>query len=127
MITSCRFDNRLPGLSYSFNTDVAPLHDFDVVVQERNATDRNKGQQHGVWPTYSYMGGMEIHIEGDLLADDSDDFVVKKIALINALRPDPNLPVTDRSHGTFVVRFDNTTEAWKTDVIMTAFSAPRAD
>jgi len=124
MITKLDFTNIQTAVTYNFNTDVAPLTQFDVDVERRVIKDRDRSQQHGVWPTFSYKGGMEIHIEGDLLADDSVDYVTKRLALAAAINGDYDALVADRKDGDLVIAFAGGTEDLTTEVAIDAFSGP---
>ena len=123
MLTSLYF-NSVGGAEYELNNDIAPMNLFDPQVAQRVVTDRDKMQAHGTWPTFSYRGGMEIHCEGALLADDSGDYNTKRLALVTALFGDPDDAVTERKLGDLVPTFDDQDEAWTTEVTINAFSAP---
>lgn len=112
--------------SYAINTDIVPMHDFDVTVAERTDTARNKSQQHGVNATHSLRGGMEIHAEGDIFGNDSPDYIVNRKAFLAALFGDPNaaLVLANKKMGTVVIQLNGETETWQTDYTVTAFSAP---
>ena len=73
-----------------------------------------------MWPTYSYEGGMTIHLTGQILADTSDDYITKRLALMSCLRykSDPRV----RKAGSLLMRFDNTSEDWVTDVRIDSIS-----
>lgn len=126
MLTKCDWTNAETAATYSLNSDVAPLKDFDVTVNERTNTDRTKAESHGVNPTFSYRGGMTIHCEGDLFKDTSADYVAERKLLVAALFGDPNsVPVpTQRKLGTLAVGFEGETEDWLADCIVLEFSGP---
>lgn len=73
------------GTVYRFNQDFCPLSDFDVTVDERLDDSRDKMQTHGLWPTFTYRGGMTINLQGNLLADSMEDYVSKRLDLVQAL------------------------------------------
>jgi hypothetical protein len=119
--------NNIDGVNtYDINTDIVPLHDFDVTVAQRTDTSRDKSQQHGVNATHTLRGGMEIHVEGDIFGNDSTDYITNRKAFLLALFGDPNVPVvlTDKKLGTVVIDFVGETETWQTDFTITLFSAP---
>src|SRR5690349_13733162 len=122
MILGFTYTNAESHATYDFNTDIAPLTDFDVTPTERVDTSRSKSQQHGVWPTFPYRGGMEIHIEGDLLADDSADYVSKRFALMNVLHDPTNITPTVRKNGDLDIELDGLSEHIGAAVGITAVS-----
>lgn len=124
MLTYVGFRRILDGATIELNTDIYPLTEFDPTVAERNVTDRDKMQEHGVWPTFSYRGGLEIHLEGNIFGSDSADYMTNRIALVNGIFGSPDADVTDRRMGTFLVQFDGQGERWETDVAISAWSAP---
>jgi hypothetical protein len=68
---------------------------------------------------------MELHVEGDLLADDSADYVTKRLALATALFGAASLAApTVRKNGSLAIRFSGQTEDFGTDVVIDAFSGP---
>lgn len=125
MLTKFDYTNAETSVTYNLNNDVAPFTDLDITVEQRVDTSRNKMEQHGVWPTFPYRGGMEIHIEGDLLADDSSDYVTKRLALVAALFGNASQTApTVRKNGTVALRLSGQTEDFGCDVTITAFSGP---
>ncbi len=126
MLTKCDFHNIDGTHTYSLNSDVAPLTDFDVTVPQRAETSRNKSQQHGIYPTNTLRGGMEIHVEGSLFGTDSTGYVTERLALITALFGVPTLTptMTDRKLGYIQVGLSGQSEDWIADVTISAFSAP---
>jgi len=71
--------------SVTLNSDPYPITSFDANIEQRFDPQPKTGQD-GLWPTYDYDGGMEITIEGAILADDSDDYTTKRAVLTTALR-----------------------------------------
>jgi hypothetical protein len=126
MINSITINNVDGTHSYQINTDVAPLHDFDVTVTERVNMSRQKAQANGVWPTLSFRDAMEIHVEGDIFGTSSSDYFTKRASLIAACYGDPNaaLVLTNRKRGDLDIDFVGSTEHWKCPFTITAFSAP---
>lgn len=126
MINSVTINNINGSDSYEINTDVAPLHDFDIAVTERTNLSRQKSQDNGLWPTLSFRDQMEIHVEGDIFGSSSSDYFTKRLALIAACFGDPNVPpvLTDRKLGDLDIDFVGSTEHWTCPFIISAFSAP---
>jgi hypothetical protein len=126
MLTRCDFVNSDGITGYSLNTDVAPLTTFDPSIVQRVDTTRNKPQQHGTLATKNLRSGLEIHCEGDLFGDDADLYWAQRKLMIAAFYGDPNvdpdLAVT--RNGTLYVGFSGETEDYKTDVVITLFTAP---
>jgi hypothetical protein len=121
MITSMSFQN-LNADTIDLNTSIYPVHDFNAEIPSR-IEKRSRSGQDGVWPTYPYEEGMEITIEGAILADDSDDYQTKRSALSNTLRFKP--AVKERRSGIFYVEFDNADEMYKVDVALDTLNIPR--
>jgi hypothetical protein len=126
MITAASIHNVDGTHNCDINTDIIPLHDFDVTPVLRTNTGRQKSQQPGRWPTWSTRDGYEIHMEGDIFGTSSADYFANRQTLIVALFGVPGAtPVlTDRKFGTFHVTFDGSTEEWLADFTITAWSAP---
>jgi hypothetical protein len=126
MIDKFDFTNAETSVVYSFNNDIAGMTDLDISVTQRADLSRTKMQQHGIWPTFTYRGEMEIHVEGDLIAADSADYVTKRLALAAALFGDPTLLTpTVRKNGSLDILMTGMTEDIGCDVIIDAFSAPQ--
>jgi hypothetical protein len=53
-------------------------------------TEREKSQQHGIYPSNTYLGKRLFHCEGDLFADTSGSYITKRLALVGALMPKPH-------------------------------------
>ncbi len=114
MLTKCDFHNIDGTHTYSLNSVVAPLKDFDVTVDQRVDTERKKSQQHGDYPTLTLRGGMDIHCEGDLFGADSPGYVAERRALVTALFGVPTLtPVlTNRKLGYLQIGLAGESEDW---------------
>lgn len=126
MINSMTINN-VDGIhSIDINTDLIPLNDFEVTVNERTITNRQKSQAHGLWPTRSLRDGMEIHAEGDIFGESSSDYFTRRIDLITALFGDPNADIvpTDRKLGDLIIDFEGSTETWTCSYTISAWSAP---
>lgn len=126
MLNKCEFHNANNTNVFAFNTDTSPLNGFDVTGVTRISTERNKPQRHGVNPTFPYRGGMEIHIEGAIFKDTTDNYVAYRKTLALALFGNPNATaaVTNRKNGTLIINVDGETEDWETDCVVTAYSNP---
>ena len=125
MIEKFDFTNAETSVVYHLNDDISGFTDLEVSVNQRVDTSRQRAQQHGIWPTYTYRGEMEIHIEGDFIANDAGDYVTKRFALMTALFGIPgNLP-THRKSGTLDILLTGMSEDIGCDVTISAFSAPQ--
>src|SRR5438132_98171 len=89
MIESATFTN-VNGASVEFNDLNIPFERFTTDVDTR-FTEKSKSQEHGIFETNTYFGKRLFHCEGDILADDSSDYWVRRMALINAILPRPQL------------------------------------
>lgn len=120
MIDTATFTN-LNTDTITFN-EIYPILLYDDPVVDR-ADERPKSYADGMWPVYPYREGMEITIEGAILADDAVDYTTKRQDLISVLR---YVPVTrERKSGVLSVVFSGVSEAVEADVIIRSFSAPR--
>lgn len=120
-----RFTN-LDSDYVELGTTISPysLEGFDPKVDQRVNGNRTKMQRHGLWPSFTYEGGMVIDINGAILADDSDDYNTKRVNLITIIRGDPDTLISVRRMGTLRVIFDGQAEDWETHVTLQEFSAP---
>ena len=124
MLEYVGFRRVMDGAVIEINTNIYPLHDFDPTVSERTVTDRDKMQAHGQWPTYSYRGGMDIHFEGDIFGDTSDDYWTNRLALVAGIFGSPDAAITDRKLGDLIIELSGLTDRMQTEVCVTAWSAP---
>lgn len=121
MIDSASFTN-LAATTIILNDDNIPFTRFDVRREIRSPTV-NKALEHGSHPTFTYMGHMEIEIEGDLFGQTSTDYNNKRMALVGALFP-PLVAVRGKL-GTLTVQFTGMGEAYSADVtLMTSPELP---
>lgn len=88
MIETARFVNT-DGTVLTFNDDDRPLKSFTTEVSMR-MTEREKSQQHGIYPSNTYMGKRMFHCEGDLFAPDSGTYIQRRLDMIQALMPRPH-------------------------------------
>jgi hypothetical protein len=88
MIETARFVNT-DGTVLTFNDADRPLKSFTTEVSMR-MTEREKSQQHGIYPSNTYMGKRMFHCEGDLFAPDSGTYIQRRLAMIQALMPRPH-------------------------------------
>lgn len=86
MIEYVKFENANNGASVILNNEFYPMLKFESPVDVRTE-DKDRMQDHGQWPTFTYLGKRLIRCEGDILALDSDDYIEKRRALIKALLP----------------------------------------
>jgi hypothetical protein len=105
MIEYVKFVNRNNGREITLNDEFYPLYRFETPVDVRNQ-DIDKMQDHGQWPTYTYLGKRLIRCEGDIFGKDSDDYIFKRRALIKALIPQGG----DRTIGDLTLRFSGMPE-----------------
>lgn len=110
------------GYSIDLNSSIYPLSLYESHITER-LQKREKAGADGMWPTFPYEEGMEIEMEGAILADDSDDYFTKRFALVQCVRSKP--AVRTRRSGILYVTFDNADEQYKVDVVVDTFNAPR--
>lgn len=124
MITLIEYHPNI-GAPVELNDLIYPLHDFDI---QTNIDVRafKKMAQHGEWPSFHYPGAMTITAEGDIIgsgATPTEDYVVKRLALIGAILP-PIQVLTTRRHGFLRLQLDGWTEAADADVVCTNPSVP---
>lgn len=105
MIESARFVN-VNGSIVQFNDANIPFQEFMTTVDFR-MTERERSQQHGLYPSNTYMGKRLFNTSGDVLANDSADYWKKRLAMIGALMPRPQL---DRKAGTLYIQFTGVPE-----------------
>lgn len=126
MLNTFTFNNVDGAHSFEFNADTSPLNKFDVTVDPRVSTDRERMQRHGINPTKPFRGGMQIHIEGVMFQDTTALYTQYRKSMILALFGDPNAAVdlTNRKLGTLVINLDGETEDWQTDCVVPAYTNP---
>jgi hypothetical protein len=91
------------------------MHDFHT-EREMRGEKRTKMASEGIWPHFRYPGQMLIHIEGDLLGNDSSDFMTKRISDLNILMPTPGVIQRQRKYGMVRIKFTGQSQYFRTDV-----------
>jgi len=94
------------------STGYSILTSFKPEIEDRTITDRNRTQNRGKWPTFSYEGGMSIEMEGRILADTPAHVMTQLELLEKSLRGTPTDAISVRRHGTLTVRRLDKTEDW---------------
>lgn len=107
MIDSIQFIGH-NGLNVNLNDDTYPMQMFDSQVDTLTEEDP-RPNVHGLFPSYTYMQKRTIHMEGDIFAADSADFIVKRQALIGPFIPQPEFGF--KSSGRLVVKYTGLSEA----------------
>lgn len=92
MIESIKFTN-VNGSVLMFNEKndtQMPTTEMTTEVDPR-FTERPRSQQHGIYPAHTYWGKRLFHITGDVLTQTSAEYIQKRLAVMNALMPRPQL------------------------------------
>ena len=97
MIEEAEFVN-VNGASITFNDNEVPFHSFSTEVEIRTEV-REKAREHGLWPSYQYLGGRRFVAEGDILTP-IGEYMVKRVQLIRAF-----MPSGQRYTGTLRIRY----------------------
>jgi hypothetical protein len=87
MIESARFTN-VNGMYVDFNTNIIPFNNFTTEVDTR-FTEKNRSQEHGIYPGDTYFGKRLFHATGDIFADNSAQYIQRRFAMVGALMPRP--------------------------------------
>lgn len=95
------------GQSVVLNDDTYPLQMFDSTV-ETQTDERLRPAQHGLFNTYTFMGKRVVHMEGDIFAASSADFLVKRQRLIGPFIPTPEYG--SRSVGYLQIKYTGLSE-----------------
>jgi len=101
MIEYGRFTN-VQGNYIDFNDLDVPFNEFTTDVDWR-FTEKNKSQEHGIYPGNSYLGKRLFHCSGDLLQNTSADYWDLRRRFIKAILPKSHLGYD--SVGTLSLRF----------------------
>lgn len=132
MLSKCELRNVDGATNYSLDSDpvstgFSKLKSFEPHVDPRTVTDRVKSQDHGIWRTKTFMGGMSIDIHGSLQADTPTNVMTQRSALTRALMGLPSDPITVRRLGAVRIRVLGETEDWEADYTLLAKSIPVTD
>jgi hypothetical protein len=107
MIESAKFTN-VDGQVLVLNDDTNyPFHEFMTEVDVRQP-DRNKSQQHGSWPGYTFLGKRLFHVRGAILADTSAEYWTKRLNFIKVFTPHPKLG--HKKSGTLAIQYTGINE-----------------
>lgn len=110
--------------TFELNDVTSPLRDLDVTLPDRANNTRYRQQQMGAWPTRSYEGGMNVHVEGALFANDSTSYIAARKALMLALRGVPGANVVNRRRGRVFLQFSGEPHRWYFDYGPLEVSSP---
>jgi Siphovirus-type tail component, C-terminal domain len=111
MIESARFTNVL-GNYIDFNDDHVPFNEFTTEVDVR-FNEKNKSQEHGMYPGMTYLGKRLFHCSGDLLENSSAEYWDRRRQFIQAILPRPHLGYNYA--GTLNIRFTGYNEDLTSD------------
>lgn len=119
MIELLRFDN-VSGDSFTFNdvNNIAPTVEFTTEVDDR-FTERNKSQQHGIYPASHYWGKRLFHLTGNLQAPDAATYMTRRIAMMKAVMPRPQLGY--KKAGDLSVLFTGMSETLKSECTLDGY------
>jgi hypothetical protein len=110
MYTKIEFrNNAATPVTLTLNNDMYPINEFEWEHDVRTSR-RNKMQKTGSWPGMPYVGAALGHMRGEILAPDSSTFNTRKLALINAIFPNPTVQPTNYELGTLTLRLDGMSE-----------------
>jgi hypothetical protein len=119
MIELLNFKN-VTGQTVQFNTTTLPLTDFNVDVEHRR-TERQKQQRHGIWPSFTLLGRMLIHIEGDILYNTSTEYITARLDMLDKLYPfNYERNPTARKMGTLFLQYTGQ-PVFETDVALDGY------
>jgi hypothetical protein len=107
MIESAIFTD-IQGTVLTMNTDLDyPFHELVTEVDVRSP-ERNRSQQHGMWPAYSFLGKRLWHLQGAILADSSAEYWQKRMNFIRVFTPRPHL--RQKIVGTLAIQYTGIAE-----------------
>lgn len=102
------FNYSLPNESLELNGDDFPLHVWSTEVDVRNSDDVKTGE-NGISSGNTWYGKRTFHMEGDILASNSAEYITKRRHLLRILTPKshlgPNTPF-----GVMDITFDGMSE-----------------
>lgn len=76
------------GYGATMNTDKLPWLEASTSVDSRH-DDRERVQQHGYWPTYTWLGQRKWNFNGEILADDPAEYIMLRRQIMRACMPSP--------------------------------------
>lgn len=106
----------LNSFTYPFSEEL------DISITDERGDRRPKMQDHGEWPTTQYHGGMDIHAEGDILGESSEDFFANRIEFVSIIRFKPT--GLGQIQGILSIDFIGSTELWQAEIDQIIFAAP---
>lgn len=106
MINAAKFVN-LRNQTLDLNTDTLPLHDYHIDGETRS-TDRPHMQDHGSWKSFSYMGPVTVHMEGDIVYGTTADYITARLNMLDILLPPPGRQ-RYRYWGTLYIKYEGQT------------------
>lgn len=83
-----QLQNTVPTV-ITLNDFTYPLHNLEVSYPNPRQDERPKMQQDGRWGSFQRLGGMDIHIDGDIFGSSSADYMDKRLTLIYLIRRAP--------------------------------------
>lgn len=89
MIVSARWTSA-DGTVVDFNTNDIPFSAFTTECDVR-FTEKSRSQRPGIHPGDTLLGKRLFHAEGDILADSSASYWEKRLKMVGALMPRPQL------------------------------------
>lgn len=109
MIESFKFENFGNGSEVTFNTNTIPFRTMTTSPEYRTET-REKSQDHGLWPAYTYFGSRTWQCEGDILDATSANYMTTRRSIQKCLIPAPHLGYL--AIGELKVKFDGMEEVF---------------
>jgi hypothetical protein len=117
------FENTIGEVMY-WNEDPVDTGYFAVenvtFEPDIRTTERPRMQGQGIWPAYTYFGKMLIHLEGHIVAGNSDYYNAYKLRLMHMVMPLDMGYQAQRHLGLFVCKFAGQSEAFTAEVSLDA-------
>lgn len=110
MIESVLFTSK-NGQTMAFNDNYVPFNSFTTEVDWRQESEE-KQQEHGLWGSFPYLGKRVMRVEGDLLENTSDDYMLRRLALLGLFDPVEGEKVL----GTLAIQFSGIPEIISAEV-----------
>lgn len=85
MIESAEFVT-IDGFSVLLADDAIPFETFNI-TRDIRVTETPRSQEHGLWPSPTYLGKMVIDFSGDILGDDSSNYNQQRLDMNRAFYP----------------------------------------